>query len=297
VVPPKQLPPPPEPVFCTMEAQLCPDGSSVGRTGPNCEFAPCPPAAEPSVDSKTCASDGDCVCGGFDARADKCFVGNRNYYDLFVNKTRDCPDFCSGIANNLETKCVQKECVIMTRKPVARVDLIASHGFIVAPTFVEFNAHLSGPAPAHFDCARIKWNFGDTLSKNETVKCAIPAGAAMDKDYKISHKYLRPGNYTATFAVDGMTSSAFIVAYPTIAPPECDQDSDCVPAQCCHAGDCIIKEKRADCSRTLCSEDCRPGTLDCGGSCACVSNRCTGKKFYPGIDVPTGPRPWAPFPS
>jgi len=25
-----------------MEAKLCPDGSSVGRSGPNCEFAPCP---------------------------------------------------------------------------------------------------------------------------------------------------------------------------------------------------------------------------------------------------------------
>ncbi len=29
-------------VFCTMDAKLCPDGSSVGRGGPNCEFAPCP---------------------------------------------------------------------------------------------------------------------------------------------------------------------------------------------------------------------------------------------------------------
>jgi len=27
---------------CTQEAKVCPDGSSVGRTGPNCEFAPCP---------------------------------------------------------------------------------------------------------------------------------------------------------------------------------------------------------------------------------------------------------------
>jgi len=27
---------------CTMEAKLCPDGSYVGRTGPNCEFTPCP---------------------------------------------------------------------------------------------------------------------------------------------------------------------------------------------------------------------------------------------------------------
>ncbi len=31
-----------DPVACTMEAKLCPDGSSVGRTGPNCEFAACP---------------------------------------------------------------------------------------------------------------------------------------------------------------------------------------------------------------------------------------------------------------
>ncbi|MEX1997825.1 MAG: TspO/MBR family protein [Candidatus Andersenbacteria bacterium] len=28
--------------FCTQEAKLCPDGSYVGRTGPNCEFAACP---------------------------------------------------------------------------------------------------------------------------------------------------------------------------------------------------------------------------------------------------------------
>ena len=29
-------------VFCTMDAKQCPDGSYVGRTGPNCEFAACP---------------------------------------------------------------------------------------------------------------------------------------------------------------------------------------------------------------------------------------------------------------
>ncbi|MFA6422248.1 MAG: DUF333 domain-containing protein [Candidatus Buchananbacteria bacterium] len=27
---------------CTEEAKICSDGSAVGRTGPNCEFAPCP---------------------------------------------------------------------------------------------------------------------------------------------------------------------------------------------------------------------------------------------------------------
>ncbi len=28
---------------CTEDAKICPDGSAVGRTGPNCTFAPCPP--------------------------------------------------------------------------------------------------------------------------------------------------------------------------------------------------------------------------------------------------------------
>lgn len=31
-----------EQIYCTMEAKLCPDGSYVSRTGPNCEFAACP---------------------------------------------------------------------------------------------------------------------------------------------------------------------------------------------------------------------------------------------------------------
>ena len=34
----------PEVKVCTLEAKMCPDGSSVGRTGPNCEFL-CPAEA------------------------------------------------------------------------------------------------------------------------------------------------------------------------------------------------------------------------------------------------------------
>ncbi len=41
------------PVACTQEAKECPDGSYVGRTGPNCEFAACPsPAVASSSTSK-----------------------------------------------------------------------------------------------------------------------------------------------------------------------------------------------------------------------------------------------------
>jgi putative hemolysin len=44
-------------VACSMDAKLCPDGSSVERSGSNCEFAPCPEEKEnsksnPSPDEK-----------------------------------------------------------------------------------------------------------------------------------------------------------------------------------------------------------------------------------------------------
>lgn len=42
LLPSTPTPPETEPVFCTQEAKQCPDGSYVGRTGPNCEFAACP---------------------------------------------------------------------------------------------------------------------------------------------------------------------------------------------------------------------------------------------------------------
>lgn len=42
-----------EPIACTMEARQCPDGSYVGREGPDCSFAPCPQAnAEQPADDR-----------------------------------------------------------------------------------------------------------------------------------------------------------------------------------------------------------------------------------------------------
>lgn len=38
-----------QPIACTQEAKLCPDGSSVGRTGPQCQFAACPTVTAPGV--------------------------------------------------------------------------------------------------------------------------------------------------------------------------------------------------------------------------------------------------------
>ena len=44
---------------CTQEAKICPDGSAVGRTAPNCEFAQCPaPAGQTG-----CSTNSDCRDG------------------------------------------------------------------------------------------------------------------------------------------------------------------------------------------------------------------------------------------
>ena len=48
----------PKQTACTLEAKVCPDGSSVGRVPPNCDFAPCPtrfqvsPSENPIKDDK-----------------------------------------------------------------------------------------------------------------------------------------------------------------------------------------------------------------------------------------------------
>jgi eight-cysteine-cluster-containing protein len=72
---------------------------------------PAAPATEASIDS--CSSDSDCVCGGVEKSTGRCFLGNREYYEKNVDKSKQCPDFCSGIAGNLVVRCVDDKCIQM----------------------------------------------------------------------------------------------------------------------------------------------------------------------------------------
>ncbi len=54
------------PVACTEEAKMCPDGSSVGRTGPACAFTACPTTTTPTpkpTEAVMCTTQYDPVCG------------------------------------------------------------------------------------------------------------------------------------------------------------------------------------------------------------------------------------------
>ena len=66
--------------------------------------------SNPNTSPNSCLSDSDCICGGFDKKTDSCFIGNKEYYNKYVDKKKNCPDFCSGIAGNMVAKCVDNTC-------------------------------------------------------------------------------------------------------------------------------------------------------------------------------------------
>jgi hypothetical protein len=289
---PKPLPP--AHIACTEDAKICPDGSAVGRIPPGCEFAPCPDNGK-----EYCEVDTDCVCGGIDTQTENCFVGSKKYYYLFVNREQDCPDFCTGIDGRMQTRCVKNKCVLVRGEPPEvgpSIEIIAEPATGEAPLLTKLTAVLRGFSgrEQEFYCVEMNWQFGDGTVQASTPSC-IPYDPSLEVQtrYTAEHRYEKPGAYEVTFTLGTLKSKpATVFAAPEFLPPECDEDSDCVPAQCCHAADCIIKEKRSDCSKVACTMECRPGTLDCGGSCGCINGRCTGQNFQPGTDTFSGPRPW-----
>ncbi len=72
----------------------------------------------------------------------------------------------------------------------------------------------------------------------------------------------------------------------------CETDADCVPAGCCHAAACVGRANAPACGEALCTQDCRFGTLDCGGGCLCHEGRCAARLSEPPEALrPTDPAP------
>ncbi len=70
---------------------------------------------------------------------------------------------------------------------------------------------------------------------------------------------------------------AIFLTVISCAPAElqCSVDSDCVPAQCCHATDAVNKLNAPDCSGIICTMSCEPESIDCGqGEAKCLSGKC-----------------------
>lgn len=57
----------------------------------------------------------------------------------------------------------------------------------------------------------------------------------------------------------------------------CQTDADCVPAGCCHPAACVAQANAPTCGEVMCTADCRPDTMDCGGGCLCHEGRCAAR--------------------
>ncbi len=61
----------------------------------------------------------------------------------------------------------------------------------------------------------------------------------------------------------------------------CESDADCAPAACCHAASCVAAGAAPSCEETMCTMECRGGTMDCGGDCLCHEGRCAARVIQP----------------
>ncbi|MBI4146871.1 hypothetical protein HY489_06060 [Candidatus Woesearchaeota archaeon] len=273
----------PKLVECTEEVKLCPDGSAVSRIPPSCGFAPCPAQS-------FCNVDDDCACGTHKDTGE-CFVGSKE----FVNVEKQCPDFCTGIAGHLETRCVKNECKTVQR----------TTNYTLPTTDEEPTANVQDLSSAHWQCESGKWvGSPEQCAENVCVSnsdCQILGVKGVCGPYKIvvpKSMHKPPVFYEgrcgsekcslvmAMCAEPGMLpvirnvkcDSGRCVGVYDVAQKECDSAQDCVKNSCCHATACVPKFASPSCEGVACTMDCKPGTLDCGGSCGCIDGRCVGVK-------------------
>jgi hypothetical protein len=84
---------------------------------------------------------------------------------------------------------------------------------------------------------------------------------------------------TTTSGADTTTSTTTEPSGPTIvdSTDACTSDADCVPGGCCHPATCVARANAPACGDSVCTTDCRYGTLDCGGSCLCHAGHCAAQ--------------------
>jgi len=87
-------PTPEEPVACTLDARICPDGTAVGRISPNCEFEACP------------ATGKKVTCGGIEGKL--CPTG---YYCKYDGTYPDATGTCEKDATANGYACPESEYV------------------------------------------------------------------------------------------------------------------------------------------------------------------------------------------
>lgn len=93
---------------CTTEAKVCPDGTAVGRVGPNCEFAPCPTASatpDPTASWQTYLNSelGFSLKYPTEVKVSEDIVNNSVYFSQVGPTQKEGTEFFDGISISLKT--------------------------------------------------------------------------------------------------------------------------------------------------------------------------------------------------
>ena len=79
--------------------------------------------------------------------------------------------------------------------------------------------------------------------------------------------------FISIFAVITLLVCVFVFSFGEVENNE--YIATCVPAECCHATECVPEEQAPDCFEVFCSMSCEPGTLDCGqAECKYIDSKC-----------------------
>lgn len=261
------------------------------------------------LDKDSCLTDSDCLCGGIDKKTSSCFIGNKAYYDLYVDKELYCPDFCEGIAGNFQTKCVNKKCAQVAgiqRECDFDIDCIRiGNGDKCTDGFCRYR---SPPTGTGTECAQDE----DCVVKNLGNRCVRGSCSGLRPECTSNQDCISQGLGDSCSAgrcsitnISGQCFSDIDCPQPGVACvctqsvqdcpkarcysnkcttvnqcpyplAQCIKASDCVSSSCCSVPSCVPVSQAPNCTGVDCPCDASdPNACASKFGCSCLKNKCT----------------------
>lgn len=178
-------------VACTEEAMLCQDGSTVGRVGPNCEFALCPEVKSSITEAEarviaesTCIKGGEALGSGF---------YNRNsgtwWFDANLNGTQEGCNPACVVTESTKTAEINWRCTGLLVPEVSLTEIIQQLFYEKYPKYAETisvkvtqetenhaRGSISfepGAAGGNFLAAKIDGNWQIVFDGNGQIPCSL----------------------------------------------------------------------------------------------------------------------------
>lgn len=104
-----------------------------------------------------------------------------------------------------------------------------------------------------------------------TIACGSPQGDGTQSGSPADAAAPPPDGGQPVMTADTGAPSVVVGEVP------CATDTDCVPAECCHAAECTGRANAPACTDVMCTMECRAGTMDCGGGCICQDGLCAAR--------------------